>query len=95
MSLNLETEEAIPWDQGLNTPCEGFPRDIPTATSATSRERSLILRTSIGRILVEADLVSSGCPKGSVERSQGAGSPTQRGDRNKIFLYDVDMLIQS
>ena len=44
---------------------------------------------------MEAVPVSSGCPRGSVEKSQGAGSPTLRGDRNRIFLYNVDMLNQS
>ena len=83
MIINLETEEAIPWDHGLSFPCEDFLRDIPTATS---RDRSSILRTSIGKILEEAVLVSSGCPRGSVEKSQGADFPTQRGDRNKIFF---------
>ena len=83
MNINLEIEEAILWDQGLNIPCEDFLRDIPTATS---RDRSSILRTSIGKILEEAVLVSSGCPRGSVEKSQGADFPTQRGDRNRIFF---------
>ena len=86
VNINLEIEEEgedILWDQGLNIPCEDFLRDIPTATS---RDRSSILRTLIGKILVAAVLVSSGCPRGSVEKSQGADFPTQRGDRNKIFF---------